>query len=127
MTWYDALLFCMESARSIGHKSDTLTTHISIDQNNHSYYKTSLESLCRFLILFDILYIKVSLKQNSYFLLRDKLLPGTNLRKPGLVPGESLSLSKKYEFCFRETLIYKFRKILLLVFAKWEDLFDEHT
>ena len=31
----------------------------------------------------------------------------SDLRKPGLVPGESLSLSKKYEFCFRETLIYK--------------------
>ena len=30
----------------------------------------------------------------------------SDLRKPGLVPGESLSLSKKYEFCFRETLIY---------------------
>ena len=31
----------------------------------------------------------------------------SDLRKPGLIPGESLSLSKKYEFCFRETLIYK--------------------
>ena len=31
----------------------------------------------------------------------------SDLRKPGLVPGESLSLSKIYEFCFRETLIYK--------------------
>ena len=27
----------------------------------------------------------------------------SDLRKPGLVPGESLSLSKNYEFCFRET------------------------
>ena len=34
----------------------------------------------------------------------------SDLRKPGLVPGESLSLSKKYEFCFRETLIYKRNK-----------------
>ena len=29
----------------------------------------------------------------------------SDLRKPGLVPGESLSLSKNYEFCCRETLI----------------------
>ena len=43
--------------------------------------------LCRFLILFDILYIKVSLKQNSYFLLRDKLSPGTN---PGFLKSEKM-------------------------------------
>ena len=31
----------------------------------------------------------------------------SDLRKPGLVPGKSLSLSKNYEFCCRETLITK--------------------
>ena len=36
-------VYCMESARSIGHRSDTLTTHVSIYQNNHSYYNTRLE------------------------------------------------------------------------------------
>ena len=30
-------LLIQKSVRSIGHWSDTLTTHISIDQNNHSY------------------------------------------------------------------------------------------
>ena len=34
-----------------------------------------------------ILYIKVSLKQNSYFLLRDKLSPGTN---PGFLKSEKM-------------------------------------
>ena len=29
----------------------------------------------------------------------------SDLRKPGLVPGESLLLSENYEFCCRETLI----------------------
>ena len=29
----------------------------------------------------------------------------SDLRKPGLVPGKSLSLSENYEFCCRETLI----------------------
>ena len=48
MTWYNMLLFFLllllrESARSIGHRSDTLTTHIPIYHNNHSYYKTILE------------------------------------------------------------------------------------
>ena len=31
----------------------------------------------------------------------------SDLRKPGLVPGESLSLAQNYVFCFGETLIYK--------------------
>ena len=30
-----------------------------------------------------------------------------DLRKPGLVPGKSLSLAQNYVFCFEETLIYK--------------------
>ena len=30
----------------------------------------------------------------------------SDLRKPGLVPGESLSLAQNYVFCFGETLIY---------------------
>ena len=30
----------------------------------------------------------------------------SDLRKPGLVPGESLSLAQNYVFCFRETLFY---------------------
>ena len=33
----------------------------------------------------------------------------SDLRNPGLVPGESLSLSENYDFCFRETLIHKFK------------------
>ena len=37
------LLFCKESVRSIGHRSDTHSTHIPIDQENHSYYNTILE------------------------------------------------------------------------------------
>ena len=40
---YDTLLFFhMECVRSIGHRSDTLTTHILIDQKNLSNYKTVL-------------------------------------------------------------------------------------
>ena len=31
----------------------------------------------------------------------------SDLRKPGLVPGKSLSLAQNYVFCFGETLIYK--------------------
>ena len=31
----------------------------------------------------------------------------SDLRKPGLVPGESLSLAENYVFCFREPLFYK--------------------
>ena len=30
----------------------------------------------------------------------------SDLRKPGLVPGESLSLAQNYVFCFGETSIY---------------------
>ena len=30
----------------------------------------------------------------------------SDLRKPGLVPGKSLSLAQNYVFCFRETLFY---------------------
>ena len=30
----------------------------------------------------------------------------SDLRKPGLVPGKSLSLAQNYVFCFGETLIY---------------------
>ena len=37
------ICFCKESARSIGHRSDTLTTHVSIDQIECSYYNTILE------------------------------------------------------------------------------------
>ena len=38
------LLF-QEGFRSIGHRSDTLTTHISIDQNDHSYIIQFLKDL----------------------------------------------------------------------------------
>ena len=42
-----------ESARSIGYRSDTLTTHISIDQINHLYYNTILKGLYYTLIILD--------------------------------------------------------------------------
>ena len=45
------LCFCEESARSIGHRSDTLTTHISIDHIDHSYYNTILERFYYVLII----------------------------------------------------------------------------
>ena len=34
----------------------------------------------------------------------------SDLRKPGLVPGESLSLAQNYVFCFRETLFYNWSR-----------------
>ena len=37
----------------------------------------------------------------------------SDLRKPGLVPGESLSLAQNYVFCFGETLIYKNKNVNL--------------
>ena len=36
----------------------------------------------------------------------------SDLRKPGLVPGKSLSLAQNYVFCFGETLIYMKMPIL---------------
>ena len=36
---------------SIGHRSDTLTTHISIDQIDFSYYNTILERFYYILII----------------------------------------------------------------------------
>ena len=35
-----------------------------------------------------------------------KLNTFSDLRKPGLVPGKSLSLAENYVFCIGETLIY---------------------
>ena len=47
-------MFCItyhkESARSIGCRSDTLTTHTSIDINNHSYYNIILKRFYYILI-----------------------------------------------------------------------------
>ena len=40
-----------ESVRSIGCRSDMLTTHISIDINNHSYYNTILKRFYYILII----------------------------------------------------------------------------
>ena len=36
-------IFCKESTRSIGHRFGTLSTHIPIDQKNHSNYNANLE------------------------------------------------------------------------------------
>ena len=49
-----ASFFCEESARSIGHRSNTLTNHVPIDQKNCSYYNTILERFyCILKILID--------------------------------------------------------------------------
>ena len=41
-----------KSFRSIGCRSDILTTHISIDINNHSYYNAILKGFYYILIIF---------------------------------------------------------------------------
>ena len=52
MTWYASFhLFIRESARSIGHRSNTLSTHMSIDQIDHSYYNTILKEFYYILII----------------------------------------------------------------------------
>ena len=40
MICFISFLLLWESARSMGHRSDTFTTHVLIDQNNHSYNDT---------------------------------------------------------------------------------------
>ena len=52
MTRYDTMFFCMEWTRSIGHRSDTLTTHIS-DYKNHRVFDNTI--LKRFYYISDIL------------------------------------------------------------------------
>ena len=44
-------MFYKESIRSIGYKSNMLTTHISTDQNDHSYYNMISKGFVYILII----------------------------------------------------------------------------
>ena len=54
-----------------------------------------------------------------------KLNNFSDLRKPGLVPGESLSLAQNYVFCFGETLIYIMSNRMRYLHMQFQDnVFD---
>ena len=72
------------------HKSVNEVKMYDTDSETYVYDSVVIKCRVRFVdqsTRNNIIYIKVSLKQNSYFLLRDKLSPGTN---PGFLKSEKM-------------------------------------
>ena len=71
-----------ESARSIGYRSDTLTTHISIDLTNCSYYNTILKGFYYILIiLVDQWVSSISIESMREFCFGTKIVYSISIEK----------------------------------------------